>query len=706
MACAVRRAICAMMVWAMALAALGPVFAQAQAPGSQPQTSNSTSANQQRKEVEAAIERRIKEALLAKADEFVARRIERSKYILGVEVGLNKKELKKLVESYSSGDLSVLLAGLEKRSYESLRPYVTDAVIRLKVSRQLSQYQYAPVATTLEEYLASEGSQMESVETEVIDTAPTVAEMVVQAEAREKERLITREAEEQRKTKAVESELRKKEIQLQHELKRQEITKNEAELKSEVEFERKKRLEIADEALQKVPLSERILREIPFLSRVAAAGAGASTVLLVALVLLGIFLVIAFRTLGNLMFEGATEVANAMRQGPESRTLEFKNFAPTRDKKNKENPDEDANDDAVTAFDAKPQMKEAVEQLRAQIERDPETAAALLSKTVEQGKYGETVGIFDLLGPDQASALFAKFTSAAKKLLQRAFYTGQIERPKPTALFNRINELRTMLATTDVLMKSNAERAFAQIVLSCRDEEIAKGMVEIEQEQSATMLAVLPPERMLRIVRALPSELAAGLRTTLPVVVARGMPVQSDAVTKLTSTLLDERKMHYEENKKYLQAVIAAAEEEEIEDILKGLELDAAFCLDVIGIRARYDDLWAQATSLLEGLLSLVELEIAAFFLLDAPDGVLGAFLNELPDRKKSLLEHSMNSLRSDREIYERAREPARIGRKLILKKLSDMAASGLTILPSRERLLVKAAEQKAQAEAELGKAS
>jgi flagellar motility protein MotE (MotC chaperone) len=82
-----------------------------------------------------------------------------------------------------------------------------------------------------------------------------------------------------------------------------------------------------------------------------------------------------------------------------------------------------------------------------------------------------------------------------------------------------------MLASTDVLMKEKSEKTIAQIILSFGDDEIANATTAISNEQAASMLSMLPPDRMMRIVRKLPIERARGIVTVLGAVVHSGVSI-------------------------------------------------------------------------------------------------------------------------------------------------------------------------------------
>ena len=237
-------------------------------------------------------------------------------------------------------------------------------------------------------------------------------------------------------------------------------------------------------------INERIIKEQPILTRLLATGAGIGSLFFFALLVLGVFLILGLKFLGRSILHGTTEVARAMRAGPEQMPLP-KQVEPFSDTKHDE--PEVEREDLLVEFDSKPQFKEAADQLRTQVVRDIKTSGAVMSKMVEQEKYGEVVAIFDLLGPDLSQEVFAEFSPFARRLLQRAYFTGAIKRVRASTLFNRVNEIRSMLATTDVLLRDENDKQFAQVMLSYSDDDVARAIDGLAADQAGAMMTILPP---------------------------------------------------------------------------------------------------------------------------------------------------------------------------------------------------------------------
>jgi hypothetical protein len=144
--------------------------------------------------------------------------------------------------------------------------------------------------------------------------------------------------------------------------------------------------------------------------------------------------------------------------------------------------------------------------------------------------------------------------------------------------------------------------------------------------------------------------------------------------------------------------LVSAADQGEIELISRGLEFNARLLLEVIGVRATVEDLWAQPISVLENLFALLELESGTAVLFAAPEDVRTGVLKLFPERKRILTEDALDNMAKDDAYRENLLKGVPASIKVLLGKLSEMASSGIVVLPSRERLMALAEEQERQA--------
>lgn len=635
------------------------------------------------KKLEAAIQRRVKETLELRVDDFMSRRIERTGYTIGIESAVDKKRIENLTKSLNVDEIPDLIASVVRKDYEALRPYLKSANISLGIAEYLSEIEWEPVVNTLQAQFDAAGDNIESVETTPVSMPLPLQERVIKTQAQEELKRLEREYELKKVDRDYEFENMKK---LQDEKERR--------LEVELEKERKEKDDLSKQLLNDENLTERMVKEKPLLTRLLATGAGIGSVLFFALLAFGIFVIVGLRFLGSSIFRGTNEVARALRAGPEQMPSS-KQVNPYSEEDSEEG--ESEKEDLLLEFEGKPQFKEAADQLRGQVLRDMKTAAAVLSKTVEQERYGEVIAIFDLLGPELSQQVFALFSPYSRRLLQRAYFTGSIKRVKASTLFNRVNEFRTMLATTDVLMKDGNDKQFAQVMLSYSDEEVAKAIYGLAPDQAAAMMTILPPDRMLRIIRKMEGAFGKDVLNALGQIVHMGKRITDDVLATFTRNIQDEKKMKFEEDKKYLQSVLTTAEQDEFELIAGGLEFNARLLLEVIGVRATVDDMWAQPMEVLEGLFSLLELEPLCAVLYTSPDEIRNGVMRIFPERKRILSEDALDNMKKDDKYREQLLKTIPASQKVLLQKLGEMASSGLVTLPSRARLLALAEEQEMQ---------
>jgi hypothetical protein len=667
------------------------VFAQQDAAAGATNGSRSEANSSDRKKLERrledAIARRIKETLEKKVDEFLSRRIERTGYTIEIESSVDKKRVERLIGSLREDEISSLILSIGRRDYDALRPYLKSANINLGIANYLSESEWAPVVNTLQAQFESAGDRIESIETNQVSLPLPLQERAIKTQAKEELKKIEREYQLKRDSIQFDRELELdnfKEIQLEKERR----------LETELENERKEKEQLSKELLNSDNLTERMIKEKPLLTRLLATGAGIGSVLFFALLALGTFLILGLRFLGRSILRGTTEMARAMRAGPEQMPMP-KQVEPFSESTS--DLPEIEKEDLLVEFDSKPQFKEAADQLRTQVVRDLKTSGAVLSKMVEQEKYGEVVAIFDLLGPDLSQQVFAAFSPIARRLMQRAYFTGSIKRVRASTLFNRVNEIRSMLATTDVLMKDGNDKQFAQVMLSHSDEDVARAIDGLAPEQAGAMMTILPPDRMLKIIRKLEPSFGKEVLNALGSIVHLGKRSSEEVLEKFTKNIFDEKKMKFEEDKKYLQSIVEVAEQNEQELISHGLEFNARLLLEVIGIRATLDDLWAQPIEVLEGLFSLLELEPGTAMLFTSPQDVRAGVMKMFPERKRILTEDALENMSKDDIYREGLLKSVPVSRKVLLQKLSEMAASGIVTLPSRVKLFALAEEQERQ---------
>jgi hypothetical protein len=622
--------------------------------------------------------------------ELLARRVHPTQFYLEITSQSDPEKLSSLLRSWGQDNLMLLKEELRRSDYFQLRELLSSATVSVRYSNKMSSDEWDIVETELRSYFAKrEGNAVEQFDAEPSRLAPDMSEALVEQRARLEREKMEQEYKLKNSLEESKSQLRQREIQREADLKKELTEFEKSALSDELTNERKRRFEMADVFDKDFNPKEYILRHVPLLSRIAALGSGLGLFFVVALAVLGMLLIIASSNLGRHLSRGAFELAIALKGESKGESDRAKELA-----KDQAGQGDELNKDSGVEFDYKPQFKEAAEKLRSQVERDIDTTAVVLSKVIEEEKYGEVIAIFDILGPDLARTVFSKMTSSSKRSLQRAFYTGQIKRPSLASLFNRVNELRAMLASTDVMMSDASDKGFAQIILAYPDVEIASALANVSVDESVSLLSRLPPERMLAIIRNLPSSLAEQARQRLGRVVRRGIEASMDTVRVFTGAIMDEARLRFEENKRFLQGVIQVSNEQEAEHIIAGLSFDPKLLLEVIGIRATLDDMWAQPVDVIETLMLGLELESIVALIHSAPESVFGSIVSTFTPRKQALASDILDNMKADARYAAELSESVQPVRKNLLAKLSTMAKDGAVTLPSYERLKAEVAKQ------------
>jgi hypothetical protein len=657
-------------------------------------SAESSAANPDAKSMGQFVESVAKTKLSTLVNDAIKRRLHPSQFYLEVTTQANAAKIDALIQGWGKDNLSLLRNEIKSYDYFELRDLLRTATIAVRYSSQIKEDEWAVMETELQSLLArAEGTQIEQFEASQVDVTPELSEKVMLLKAQKEREQLEQEYKLKNSLEETRSQLRQRELQREYDLKKGQNELEKSALENELQTERQKRFELADLLSKDFNVKEYLLKQYPVLANYAALGSGLGAFIVVALLILGLFIVMASGTLGRQLKSGVHEVALALK-GENKNEHESDRAKQLKADREARKTDEERNADNAVEFDNKPELKDAADKLRAQVERDIQTTAVVMSKVVEEEKYGEVIAIFDILGADLARAVFRQMTSTARKRLQRAFYTGQIKRPSTSALFNRINELRAMLASTDVMMSEVQDKEFAQIVLAYPDEEIAKALTDVPLDESVSLLSRLPPERMLSIIRSLPQSKAGDARSSLGKIVRKGVEASLESIRVFTGSIMNEARLRFEENKKFLQGVIDVASESEAESIISGLRFDPKLLLEVIGVRASIDDLWAQSVETIESLFSGLELECIVALLQSAPEDKSTEVSASFPARKRALASDIKDNIIGDKDYAATLEVKIAPERKRILGRLSEMGKAGTVILPSYEKLKAQVARQ------------
>jgi hypothetical protein len=657
-------------------------------------STESTAANPEAKSIGQFVEAVAKTKLINLLNDAIKRRLHPSQFYIEVTPQADGAKINALIQGWGNDNLSLLRNEIKSYEYFEVRELLRNATIAVRYSSQIKEDEWTVMETELQSLLArAEGTQIEQFEATQVEVTPDLSEKVMLLKAQKEREQLDQEYKLKNSLEETRSQLRQRELQREYDLKKGQNELEKSALENELQTERQKRFELADLLSKDFNVKEYLLKQYPVLANYAALGSGLGAFIVVALLILGLFIVMASGTLGRQLKSGVHEVALALK-GENKNEQESDRAKQLKADNAAKKSEEELNSDNAVEFDSKPELRDAADKLRAQVERDIQTTAVVMSKVVEEEKFGEVIAIFDILGADLARSVFRQMTSTARKRLQRAFYTGQIKRPSTSALFNRINELRAMLASTDVMMSEVQDKEFAQIVLAYPDEEIAKALTEVPLDESVSLLSRLPPERMLSIIRSLPQAKAGDARSSLGKIVRKGVEASLESIRLFTGSIMNEARLRFEENKRFLQGVIDVASEAEAEGIISGLRFDPKLLLEVIGVRASIEDLWAQSVETIESLFSGLELEFMVALLQSAPEEKSAEVSSSFPARKRALASDIKDNILGDKDYAAALEGKIAPERKRILVRLSEMGKAGTVILPSYEKLKAQVARQ------------
>jgi hypothetical protein len=681
-------------------------------------------------EYKEAVERRVREALLEKVDEFLSRRLERSSYVVDISVDIDQKKIQGELNNLQGADPSVLIRSTSTRRYEELRSYLSQVEISLSFSDKLSPAESAPVVKSLQSSLAIGDNAPEIVKTRTTKLPESTQERVFKMQALEAQKQQkTKELMESR-LKQLEHELKIKELEHQHTLSKAKDKgpdKNEKpgsspalgstpsspqnseidELKTQIIEERRKRLELS-ELLSKETLKERISREMPLVLRTSFAGGILAIGLLLASLIFGMQLVRSSRALAlgirqtfdkfgeTLTKPGATGLGSLGMGGADKKEKNPREKAQGRKNDDPENPDDESNErNEKLAQDEQDLgllkgIDEVVEDIREMVEQDLGITSALLSKLVEQKDFDRAFVLLDLCGPVLAKKVFATLSEQVQRNLKRRYYASDLKRTPLKKIFIQALGLRSQLFTSSVLIENETEKGLLRILLSHSDAELATALVAVKQDLALALLAWLPAERVILILRLLPADSGAELRRNLSRMVKENISLSEKDLAILLSCLQDATKRRFEEVTSYFKQMLREVDESEYNDIVKGLETDPRLCIAVTGTRATTEDLWAQPLDIIEKLFGELDLELVALFLYEAPVHVKTGLLGRVPERRKLMLEDSLQGLEGNEHHRIKKQQLLPPLRKEILKQLADLADAGTAELPSLKRLIKK----------------
>jgi flagellar motor switch protein FliG len=640
-----------------------------------------------------ALERRTREVLQDRVDEYLAKRLDRSSYVIDFEFTFDDKRIAAEVAALQGADFDVIVSSVSNRRYEDLRKYFREASILLKFSKSISAAESGPVVKSLQNFLAVGANPIEVVRASSIALPPGPRERALEEKRKEQEMRGQTDA----RLRQLEHELKLKELEREYQLKKSGVGEgDEGGMKALLEQERKKREDLA-EIVNKESMKDKIAREMPIILRFASVGIVFGGFVLLSLIVFGLFISSGLKNLAAGFRQGLEGLAGAMVNvsggrgggGGEKTTFEMK--IDTGDGlRGGGGGGTSGGSGSQLDLGKMSALDNIVAEIRNLAASDIEMAAAIVSRLADRGEFERAFSMLDLLGIEMAQKTLALLPDQIQRGMKRRYLASEVKQPAVDELFQQAITVRALLTAGDQLLSDDSERLLARILLSHSDEELASGLASLPTRAAVSVLTRLPANKAMIIVRAAPKEQAREWRQALSGAMREEIPLVKKDLETLRVALRDPEKGRFEEAKEYFQEILSTADEKEFQEFLDGLESTPDLCLAVTGMRATMEDLWEQPLPIITSLFVEFTLEEVAILLYEAPESVRQTYLESCVERRRMMINDGLQGLAGNEQHRQKMMASMADSRKHLLKELGTMAEDGKTELPSRKRLLDK----------------
>ncbi len=639
------------------------------------------------------LERRARELLTERVDDYLSKRLDRSSYIIEFEFTFNDKLISTEVTALQDADFDIIVSSVANRRYDDIRKYFREALVIVKFSKSISAAESGPVVKSLQSFLAVGSKPIEVVKAATIVLPPGPRERALEEKRKEQEMRGQTDA----RLRQLEHELKLKELEREYQLRKAGLAEgDEGGLKSLLDQERKKREELS-EIVSKESLKDKISREMPIILRFSSVA-----------VILGVFLVVGLGLFGFVLSSGIKTLANNFRQGLEGLAGAVGSMGGGRGASGNEKTTFEMKIEAGDAFRGggggagsggsgsqldlgkMSALDTIVAEIRELARSDIEMAAALVSRLADQGEYERAFSMLDLLGIELAKKTLGMLPDQIQRNMKRRYLASQIKQPAVDELFQQAVSVRALLTAGDQILTDNNERLLARILLSHSDVELASGLASLQIQPAVAVLTRLPATKVMTILRAAPKEQAREWRQALSAAMRTEIPLAPTDLEKLHRALRDPEKGRFEEAREYFQEILSSADEKEFQDFLTGLEATPDLCIAVTGMRATMEDMWEQPLQIITSLFADLSLEEVALLLYEAPESVRQAYLEGCVERRRMMINDGLQGLAGNDEHRLKMQVAMADTRKMLLKELGNRAENGQAELPSRKRLLDK----------------
>lgn len=618
--------------------------------------------------------------LTNKVDDYLSRRLERSNFRFDISLKFSNEVLNKLLSGLGAIEEDIFLKSLSESDYVVARRYLQEAKIVVTIADFIPAAEAREIVNGLGTAIRG-GMPLgpEKFELKTAKFAPSALERSVLLQANEARRNMLEEHKLKSETEKSLEKMRQDFLAKQKNAREQEL---ETQLKKTTQVKDELAAEFDAEAIR-----QKIRRELSGLFRFAALGGSFGIIALLAFVILVVGILLAVTKLGRFFVEGSTEVASALkeRSGASSSQPVVIQQSPQGANQNSL----DLSDQFQFQQEVVVALREISQEIKNSVETDMNTASALVSKLVGGKDIQSVFALFEIIGATVAQKLFSALPVPDQKTLRQYFYSGVHKSLNLAQIYNVALGFRSGLNSTSIVVSDKAEKAFAHLLLSHSNEELASALTELPVDRSLKIIAAIPPERAAQILRVTSRKQVQEWVTGIGVACQNRESINFEDVSFVKNAIIKPDRVRFDESKSYLKSLMNELDEDMAEVLLKGLQKFPDLLSAVSGNRATLDDLWSQPADIIFKLLNQLELRRIAILMWQAPDEVQNRVLEQFQGRRKERFEEEFNRLKlmNDEERQKLISDASEVKKK-ILETLANWSESGkVPTLPSRMAL-------------------
>jgi flagellar motor switch protein FliG len=635
-------------------------------------------------QIEDAIDDRYRNALEAKVSEYLSQRFTPSEFTYAITTSINRQEVEKLAQKVVgiqdntvitsllvAPQVDTILIKISKMSYGDIRRFVAKADVSVTFSNRIDASEWKSAITTLNALVRQGTNPPETVTGSNDQFAQSMEEYLKLREINELEKKESRISKQQH-------EQRKDEIRLRNNV-----------LQENVDQLKRDNMALAEQInAEEVPL--KLARDWPQLLKWLTLGAILGSLIVLAMMMLGMGLFASSKTFGHKVVTAAKEAGTAVKEAFAGQAIDslhklaLNEDTADRVREIKKAILEKTDDDTENVEpDLLEELKKAILELRSLVEKDIVTSSAQVTRLIEGKELHKVMMLFDLLGEALSKKLFDAMHSKYHRELKRHFYlVGPRPNPSPKTLYLLVVEFKAMLTATNILVRKDAEKLLNQILLSYSSVEMANALRTLSAEKATDILVCLHPKRVAEIMKRIDANTASAWRREIVKTVQGPLTLDVRDVRLIHEIITSPDKVRFEESVAYLKGLMGELSDIEQEDIVDGAADNPKLKAAISGLRSSMEDLWVQAISTISRLVADLDLSMLAALLAEAPDEIRRGIVNETNGRRRELLLDELAVLDGNEKAKKLAIRSNANARRRVLDRLADLADEGEVELP------------------------